>query len=125
MILLNENNQKYTLFNLSTHFCKWATVQSGHLKSPARTRVNLCKIIFPKNKATIINLMTVVIQYANAYSNLKNQDFWCGHLRTDQDCWCCLRTGRIASIVAGTHHGHSEYNGCDGHQPHQPPSSWS
>ena len=85
MILLNENNQKYTLFNVSTHFCECATVQSGHLKSPARTRVNLCKIIFPKNKATIINLMTVVIQYANAYSNLKNQDFWCGHLRTDQD----------------------------------------
>ena len=85
MILLNENNQKYTLFNVSTHFCECAAVQSGHLKSPARTRVNLCKIIFPKNKATIINLMTVVILYANAYSNLKNQDFWCGHLRTDQD----------------------------------------
>ena len=85
MILLNENNQKYTFFNVSTYFCECATVQSGHLKSPARTRVNLCKIIFPKNKATIINLMTVVIQYANAYSNLKNQDFWCGHLRTDQD----------------------------------------
>ena len=29
--------------------------------------------------------MTVVIQYANAYFNLKNQDFWCGRLRTDQD----------------------------------------
>ena len=75
MILLNENNHKYTLFNVPTHFCECATVQSGHLKSPARTRVNLCKIILPKNKATIINLMTVVIQNANAYSNLKNQDF--------------------------------------------------
>ena len=85
MILLNENNQKYTLLIVSTHFCECATVQSGHLKSPARTGVNFCKIIFPKNKATIINGMTVVIQYANAYSNLKNQDFWCGHLRTDQD----------------------------------------
>ena len=73
-------------FVVLNHFCECATVQSGHLKSPACTRVNLCKIIFPKNKATIINLMTVVIQYANAYSNLKNQDFWCGHLRTDQDC---------------------------------------
>ena len=29
--------------------------------------------------------MTVVIQYANAYFNLKNQDFWFGRLRTDQD----------------------------------------
>ena len=37
----------------------------------------------------------------------------------------CLWTGSISPIVAGTHHGHSEYNGCDGHQPHQPPSSWS
>ena len=34
--------------------------------------------------------MTVVIQYANAYSNLKNQDFWCGHLRTDQDNKVCI-----------------------------------
>ena len=85
MKLLNGNNQKYTLFNVSTHFCECAAVQSGHLKSPARTRINLCKILFLKNKATNLNLMTVVIQYANAYSNLKNQDFWRGHLRTDQD----------------------------------------
>ena len=85
MILLNENNQKYTLLNVSTHFCECAAVQSGHLKSLARTKVNLCKIILPKNKGTIINLMTVVIQYVDAYSNLTNQDFWCGHLRTDQD----------------------------------------
>ena len=100
MILLNENNQKYTLFNVSTHFCECAAVQSGHLKSPARTRVNLCKIIFPKNKATIINLMTVVIQYAYAYSNLKNQDFWCGHLRTDQDsCVCILRSQYVSQVT--------------------------
>ena len=85
MILLNKSNQKYTLFNVSIHYFKCATVQSGHLKSSALTRVNLCKIIFPKNKATIAILMTFVIQYANTYLNLKNQDFWCGHLRTDQD----------------------------------------
>ena len=42
--------------------------------------------------------MTVVIQYANAYSNLKNQDFWCGHLRTDQDCRMCLN-GPFTNIV--------------------------
>ena len=85
MILLNKNNQIFTLFNVSTHFFECGTVQSGHLKSPARTKVNIYKIIFPKNKGTFIILMTVVIQYANAYFNLKNQDFWCGHLRTDQD----------------------------------------
>ena len=85
MILLNKSNQKYTLFNVSIHYFKCATVQGGHLKSPARTRVKLCKIIFPKNKATIAILMTFVIQYAKTYFNLKNQDFLCGHLRTDQD----------------------------------------
>ena len=74
MILLNKNNQIYTLFNVTTHFCECGTVQSGHLKSPARTKVNIYKIIFPKNKGTFIILMTVVIQYANAYFNLKNQD---------------------------------------------------
>ena len=74
MILLNENNQVCSLFNVTTHFCECGTVQSGHLKSPARTKVNIYKIIFPKNKGTFIILMTVVIQYANAYFNLKNQD---------------------------------------------------
>ena len=74
MILLNKNNQIYNLFNVLTHFCECGTVQSGHLKSPARTKVNIYKIIFPKNKGTFIILMTVVIQYANAYFNLKNQD---------------------------------------------------
>ena len=78
MILLNKNNQIYTLFNISTHFCECGTVQSGHLKSPARTKLNIYKIIFPKNKGTFIILMTVVIQYDNAYINLKNQDFRCG-----------------------------------------------
>ena len=85
MILLNKKNQIYTLFNVSTHFCECGTVQSGHLKSPARTKVNIYKIIFPKNKGTFTILMTAVIQYAIAYFNLKNQDFWCGRLRTDQD----------------------------------------
>ena len=91
MILLNKNNQIYTLFNVSTHFCECGTVQSGHLKSPARTKVNIYKIIFPKNKGTFTILMTVVIQYANAYFNLENQDFWCGRLRTDQDCGLTAR----------------------------------
>ena len=85
MILLNKNNQIYTLFNVSTHFCECGTVQSGHLKSPACTTVNHYKIIFLKNKGTFIILMTVDIQYANAYFNLKNEDFWCGHLRTHQN----------------------------------------
>ena len=86
MISLNKSNQKTTLFNVSTHICECAAVQSGHPKSLARTEVNICKIIFPKNKTTIIILMTIVIQYANSYLNLKNQDFRCGRLRTDQDC---------------------------------------
>ena len=87
MILQNKSKHNYTLFNASTHFCECATllVHSGHPKSPARTTVNHYKIIFSKNKGTFIILMTVGIQYANAYFNLKNEDFWCGHLRTDQD----------------------------------------
>ena len=87
MLLLNKINQNYTLFSVSIHYFKRATVQSSHPKSPARTRVNLSKIIFPKNIDTILSLMTFVIQDANTYSNLKNQnqDFWCGQLRTDQD----------------------------------------
>ena len=87
MILLNKNNPIYTLFHVSTHFCMCGTVQSGHLKSPARTKVNIYKIIFPKNKGTFTILMADVIQYANAYFNLKNHDFWCGRLRTHQDTW--------------------------------------
>ena len=67
MISLNKSNQKNTLFNVSIHICECAAVQSGHPKSLARTEVNICKIIFPKNKTTIIILMTVVIKYANSY----------------------------------------------------------
>ena len=85
MTLLNKSNQKNTLFNVSTLICECAAVQSGHPKSLARTEVNLCKIIFPKNKTTIIILMTIVTEYANSYLNLKNQDFRCWRLRTDQD----------------------------------------
>ena len=86
MISLNKSNQKNTLFNVSTLICECTAVQSGHQKPLARTEVDICKIIFPKNKTTIIILMTVVIQYAYSYLNLKNQDFRCGRLRTDQDC---------------------------------------
>ena len=80
MILQNKSKHNYTLFNASTHFCECATllVHSGHPKSHARTKINLCKIIFPKHKATIIILIAVVIQYANSYLNLKNQAFGVG-----------------------------------------------
>ena len=74
MISLNKSNQKNTLFNVSTHICECAAVQSGDPKSLARTKENLCKIIFPKNKTTIIILMTVVIQYDTSHLNLKSED---------------------------------------------------
>ena len=74
MISLNKSNQKNTLFNVSTHICECAAVQSCDPKSLARTEVNLCKIIFPKNKTTIIILMTVVIQYDKSHLNLKSED---------------------------------------------------
>ena len=95
MILPKKKQPDIYFFNVSTHFCECGTVQSGHLKSPARTKVNIYKIIFPKNKGTFIILMTVVIQYANAYFNLKNQDFWCGHLRTDQDNGCLKKVSKL------------------------------
>ena len=74
MISLNKSNQKNTLCNVSTHICKCPAVQSSDPKSLARTEENLCKIIFPKNKTTIIILMTVVIQYDTSHLNLKSED---------------------------------------------------
>ena len=85
MILMNKSNQKYTLFNETIHICECATVQSGRPRLTAHTGVNLCKIIFPKYKTNIILLMTIVIENANLYFNLKIEDFWFRHLCTDQD----------------------------------------
>ena len=78
MILQNKSYRIFAKFYFSTHLCFCATVQSGHPKSPARTKVNLCKISLGKNKATIIILMPSVIQYAYLYLNLKIEDLMCG-----------------------------------------------
>ena len=85
MISLNKNYQKCILFYVLTHLCDCTTIQSGHLKPPARTKYSLCKISSRKIKATIIITMRVVIQYDNSYLNLKNEDLWCGRLRRDKD----------------------------------------
>ena len=78
MLLQNKIYQKFVLFYLLINLCVCATVQSGHPKSPARTKVNLCEISLRKNKATIIILMPSVIQYAYLYLNLKIEDLLCG-----------------------------------------------
>ena len=85
MISLNKNYQKCILFYVLTHLCDCTTIQSGHLKPPARTKYSFCKISSRKNKATIITLARVVIQYDNLYLNLKYEDLWCGRLRRDKD----------------------------------------
>ena len=85
MISLNKNYQKCILFYVLTHLCDCTTIQSGHLKPPARTKYSLCKISSRIIKATIIITMRVVIQYDNSYLNLKNEDLWCGRLRRDKD----------------------------------------
>ena len=92
MISLNKNYQKCILFYVSTHLCDCTTIQSGHLKPPARTKYSLWKISPRKIKAPIIIKMRVVIQYDNSYLNLKNEDLWCGRLRRDEDLGCKLKS---------------------------------
>ena len=74
MILRSNSNQKYILFYKCSHLCIFTTVQSGHQKSPARTKVNLWKISLWKNKVNMIILITLVIQYGNSHLNLKSED---------------------------------------------------
>ena len=76
MILRSNSNKKYILFYEYSHFCFFATVQSGHQKSPARTKVNLWKISLWKNKVNMIILITLVIQCGNSHLNLKSEDLW-------------------------------------------------
>ena len=85
MILLDKIYQKCISFYVLTHLCDLTTIQSGHLNPPARTRVSFCKISSRKNEATLIIQMTVVIMYDNSHLDIKNEDLWCGRLRTDQD----------------------------------------
>ena len=74
MILQSNSNQKYILFYKCSHLCIFTTVQSGHQKSPARTKVNLWKISLWKNKVNMIILITLCIQYGNSHLNLKSED---------------------------------------------------
>ena len=76
MIFRSNSNQKYILLYKCSHLCIFTTVQSGHQKSPARTKVNLWKISLWENKVNMIILITVVIQYGNSHLNLKSEDLW-------------------------------------------------
>ena len=85
MILLNKIYQKCISFYVLTPLCDFTTIQSGHLKPPARTKVCFCKISSRKNKATIIILRPAVIMYDNSHIDVKYEDLWSGRLRRDQD----------------------------------------
>ena len=74
MILRSNINQKYILFYKCSHLCIFALVQSGHSKSPARTKDNLKRISLWKKKVNISILITLVIQYDNSHLNLKSED---------------------------------------------------
>ena len=84
-MLLNKNYQKSISSYVLTHLWDFTTIQSGHLKPPARTKVSFCKISSRKNKATIIMQRTVVIMFDNSHIDVKYEDLWSGRLRRDQD----------------------------------------